>query len=50
MIIKDDANGYPARPPWIDENLTIKDLRLRGECIRWSEVLVWSLDKVLLPS
>lgn len=50
MIIKDDASRYPVYPPWVDENLTIKDLSLRGEWIRWSEVLVSSLEKVLLPS
>ena len=41
---------YASPIPEVDGNLTIKDLTLREEWIRWSEVLVLSLEKVLLPS
>lgn len=44
--MKDHANPFPG----VNGNLTIKDLSLREEWIRWSEVLVLSLEKVLLPS
>jgi len=44
--VKDHASPIPG----IDGNLTIKELTLREDWIRWSEVLVLSLEKVLLPS